>query len=216
MLFGWHCYDVRSLLPVDWQEQVLKIAREDAVTHTLVTKHSTSREARRDFRLKTGSVGGLMVKDRLPWLRTLYLTSFRELAEGFAHTRVSTMRDERFGAVLNVQKGSHDHYECHVDTNPIEGLLYCTSHREEDGGQLIVSNRGDVASVEDVRADCTVIEPRAGYLLFFDARHNSHYVSPLVDPSGIRVVVAMNFYTDADPEDLVRPLDLNRHLTGHD
>ncbi|MGY2062449.1 2OG-Fe(II) oxygenase, partial [Nocardia gipuzkoensis] len=107
-------------------------------------------------------------------------------------------------------------YECHVDTNPIEALLYCTTHLSGEGGEVVVSNRGDVRSIEEIEADCAVIEPRAGQLLFFDAREHSHYVRQLTDPDAVRVVVAMNYYTESSPEWEVRPPDLNRHLTGAD
>ncbi len=124
------------------------------------------------------------------------------------------MSDERFAIALNIQSGA-DRYECHVDTNPIEGLLYVTTHREGEGGELVVSNLGEVHSIEVVDRDASVVEPKAGHLLFFDGRYHSHYVRPLADPTALRVVVAMNYYVPSCAE-LKRPLDLNRHLTGHD
>ena len=102
-------------------------------------------------------------------------------------------------------------YETHVDSNPLEGLLYVTSHPEGAGGELVVGNVLNARGVEAVDVDCTRIFPVAGQLLFFDARKHSHYVGRLLDEAAVRVVVAMNFYTSTCPES-ARPKDLDRHL----
>jgi hypothetical protein len=165
--------------------------------------------------LLCGGVGGEALNARLPWLRDLYRGSFLEMAQSMSKDTVVPMSDDRFAIVLNVQRET-ERYECHVDSNPIQGLLYCTSHYSGEGGELVVSNRGDVRSVDEVDSDCTTIEPRAGHLVFFDGRRNSHYVRRLANPDHVRVVAAMNYYTPSSPEHVVRPNDLNRHLTGHD
>ncbi|MEU7138133.1 2OG-Fe(II) oxygenase [Nocardia sp. NPDC046473] len=213
-LFRWTTYNVNSLLPRGWQEQVMQVAQEEYVGRTLVSSHSTSREAAA-YELRCGGVGGNALRTRLPWLNKLYEGRFLELAQSMSNETVTTMLDDRFSMVLNIQRET-ERYECHVDTNPIEGLLYCTSHYPGDGGELVVSNRGDVGSIEEVDEDCAIIEPRAGYLVFFDARYHSHYVRRLTDPSNVRIVAAMNYYTESCPEWKVRPSDLNRHLSGHD
>lgn len=213
--FHWTTYDVNRLLPRDWQAQIMRVAEEEVVGRTLVSGHSTSREATAYEQLPCGSVGGLTLGARLPWLRDLYDGPFLRMAQAISFEPVTTMRDSRFATVLNIQRDT-ERYECHVDTNPIEGLLYCTNHYPGEGGELVVSTRGDVHSIDEVDADCAVIEPRAGHLVFFDARRHSHYVRRLTAANGIRVVVAMNYYTGSDPEWEVRPPDLNRHLTGVD
>ncbi|MFF0492246.1 2OG-Fe(II) oxygenase [Nocardia sp. NPDC004068] len=213
-LFRWTTYDVRSLLPHDWQAQIMRVVQEETIDRTLISAHSTSREATHWEMIQCGGVGGRIVRTRLPWLYKLYEGPFFDLAQMMSPERVSLMADERFAVVLNVQRG-HERYECHVDTNPIEALLYCTSHFSGEGGELVVSNLGDVHSIEEVEKDCAVIEPRAGQLVFFDAREHSHYVRPLTDSGAVRVVAAMNYYTESHPEQ-VRPIDLNRHLTGQD
>ncbi|MFI5783913.1 2OG-Fe(II) oxygenase [Nocardia sp. NPDC051570] len=193
----------------------MQVVHQEFIPRTLVSSHSTSREATLQEELVCGGVGGGAVRTRLPWLHKLYEGPFLEQAQLMSPEPVSIMTDERFAAVLNVQRGG-ERYECHVDTNPIEGLLYCTSHYRGEGGELVVSNRGDVRSVREIEADCAVIEPRAGQLVLFDAREHSHYVRTLTQPNAIRVVVAMNYYTESSPEWEVRPPDLNRHLTGVD
>jgi hypothetical protein len=211
--FHWTVFDVRSLLPPDWQEQVLRVANEHSKRKVLVTRHSTSREASEEFRLPTQSVGGADIESNLPWVRRLYEEEFRQFAQLTTQEPVSLMSDRQFAVALNVQSGT-DRYECHVDTNPIEGLLYATTHREGEGGELVVANRPNARSVEEVDLDATIVEPKAGYLIFFDGRHHSHYVKSLRNSVGPRVVVAMNYYVPSWPEDR-RPQDLNKHLSGY-
>jgi hypothetical protein len=112
---------------------------------------------------------------------------------------------------MNVQEGT-DRYECHVDTNPVEALLYVTDHPRGTGGELVVSNNTEAQSVEDVDKDCSVLYPVAGQLVFFDGRFFPHYVRALQSPA-LRVAVGMNYYTDDCPEE-TRPQDLNDYLYG--
>jgi 2OG-Fe(II) oxygenase superfamily len=211
--FHWTTFDVRSLLVPDWQAQILSVAQRFASRKILITKHSTSREARNDDQLPTQTVDGVILATHLPWLRLLYENQFRELAQLTTAETVSIMSDPSFALALNVQSGS-DRYECHVDTNPIEGLLYVTTHREGEGGELVISNRGQAHSVEEVDEDASVLEPKAGYLVFFDGRNHSHYVTSLKNSTELRVVVGMNYYVPSWPESR-RPADLNRHLSGY-
>jgi hypothetical protein len=212
--FHWVTFDVRSLLPANWQEEILGVAKRFAKRKVLISTHSTSREARDDYQLPTQTVGGEEIATHLPWLRRMYEQDFRLLAQTTTREPVSLMSDPRFAIAINVQQGS-DRYECHVDTNPIEGLLYVTTHREGDGGELIVSNRGQAHSVEEVNEDASIVEPKAGYLLFFDGRNHSHYVAPMNNPNTLRVVVGMNYYVPSWTEEK-RPADLNKHLSGYD
>jgi hypothetical protein len=210
--FHWTTFDVNSLLPDDWQASVMNAVDVATTTKILLTKHSTSREGGKALALPTAGVGGIEVETRLPWLRQLYETTFRDLAQLTSDEPVSIMSDRKFGVVFNVQSGA-DRYECHVDTNPIEGLLYFTSHPEGQGGELVVSNLGDVGSIQEVDQDATFLHPQAGHLVFFDGRHHTHYVRRLVSDDDIRIVAAMNFYVPSCPEEM-RPNDLNLHLSG--
>jgi len=103
-------------------------------------------------------------------------------------------------------------FECHVDSNPLTGLLFCTDHRA-GGGELVFAHDPAATDVEAVDRDCTVIRPHAGHLIFFDGRRHPHYARPLADESDMQVVAVMNFYTESCPES-TRPRELNRHLFG--
>lgn len=214
-LFAWTSFDVHSLLPAGWVEQLLAVARTHAVARTLVPTSSTSREAEHIESLPSLTVGGVTVRRELPWLADAYETTFLELAQRTVQDPVITARDPRYGVVLNVKRGRHMRYECHVDSNPLEGLLYATTHAPGAGGDLVVSNRGDVPDIDSVDRDCSRIHPVRGQLVFFDGSQNSHYVRPLANEDDIRVVAAMNYYVPHLPE-TERPADLNRHLFGED
>lgn len=102
-------------------------------------------------------------------------------------------------------------FECHVDSNPLTGLLFCTDHPA--GGELVIGHDTAATDIAGVQRDCSVIRPQAGHLIFFDARHHPHYARPLAADSDTRVVAVMNFYTESCPES-TRPKELNRHLYG--
>ena len=100
-------------------------------------------------------------------------------------------------------------FECHVDSNPLSGVLFCTDHAE--GGELVVGHDPAATDISMVERDCSVIRPHAGHLIFFNARQLPHYARPLTAEDDIRVIAVMNFYTKSFPES-TRPEELNRHL----
>jgi hypothetical protein len=103
-------------------------------------------------------------------------------------------------------------FECHVDSNPLTGLLFCTDH-QPGSGELVFAHDRAAASVAEVDKDCSVIQPHAGHLIFFDGRQYPHYARPLTDEADVRIVAVMNFYTESCPES-TRPAVLNRHRFG--
>ena len=153
------------------------------------------------------------VRQHLPWLYRSYRGEFLELAGLACAERVAAARDDRYGVVLNVQRGTTMRFECHLDSNPLTGLLFCTDHQA--GGELVFAHDATTADVCSVERDCSVIRPRAGHLIFFDARQHPHYARPLAAASDMRVVAVMNFYTESCPES-TRPRELNKHLYGDD
>lgn len=211
----WHCYDLRAELPPGWQQDVREVAERSAAERTLVPTSVTSREKSLDIEVPVLTVGGPKVRDELPWLYDLYHGRLRDLAQALTSEPVSVAEDVRYGINLNVQRGPMMRYECHVDSNPIQGMLYFTDHPPGTGGELVVSNRGDVQGKDAVDADASRIYPVAGHLVLFDARQHTHYVRGTESDSGLRVAAAMNFYTQSASE-ADRPGDLNRHLFGAD
>jgi hypothetical protein len=211
--FVWHGFDVRSQLPEDWRDEIGTVARSSAEPRELVATSVTSREASRDIRLTVHTVDGITVMQKLPWLDKLYRGLFRDLAQLLTPEPVAMADDPHYGINLNVQRGNQERYECHVDTNPLQGMLYVNDQPPGTGGELVVSNRGDVTGRAAIDRDATRLYPIAGHLVMFDARRHSHYVTNLANPDGFRVAVAMNFYTPSCPES-DRPADLSKHLGG--
>jgi hypothetical protein len=211
--FHWRACDVTVDLPDNWRAEIGRVAKRRACERVLVPSSVTSREAETVAGVPAITVTGDAIAAELPWLLEFYRGLFREIAELTFTTGVETSTDVRSAINLNVQRGASMHAEAHVDSNPVGALLYVTSHAPGEGGELVVSNRGDVVGISEIERDATRIYPIAGHLVLFDAHAHSHYVAPLRDPHGERIVVAMNYYTAAVPQSL-RPADLDAHLFG--
>jgi hypothetical protein len=206
--FPWTTFDLTSKLPENWQHDIDVIAcGADFRTPVL------SREAQHVACISRGRVHADRVRRGLPWPYRLYQRCFLELAREACEERAATALDDRYGLVLNVQRGTTVRFECHVDSNPLTGLLFCTDHLVGAGGELVFGHDPAAASVDAVERDCSVIRPHAGHLIFFDGRRHPHYARSLANESDFRIVAVMNFYTESWPES-TRPTELNQHLYG--
>jgi hypothetical protein len=208
--FRWITFNLNGILPDSWQREMRKTA-VDADFRDFPRTPVLSREAPGVESIARGRVHADQVRNRLPWLHQFYRGDFLDLASKACEEKVSPALDDRYGVVLNVQRGTKMRFECHVDSNPLTGLLFCTQHL--DGGELVFAHDAAAASLEDVDRDCSVVRPSAGHLIFFDARQYPHYVRPLTNDADMRVVAVMNYYTESCPEE-TRPRELNRHLYG--
>lgn len=209
--FSWLSYDVSSVMPPGWREELERVGRTHRVVKQLVPPHSTSREGSEVKSLRIMTTPGVTMWEQVPWFIDLYRGYFRELYEEATGRRIHPTVDRRYAVVMNVQEGP-DRYECHVDTNPVEALLYVTDHPKGSGGELVVANNVDASSVEEVDKDCSILYPASGQLVFFDARRFPHYVRAMTRPA-LRIAIGMNYYTDECPEQ-TRPQDLNEYLYG--
>jgi hypothetical protein len=210
--FSWTTFNLNDRLPVDWWQEIYEVAA-DADFREFPRTPVISREAEHVARVPRGRVHADQVRRSVPWLHELYRGYFLELAREICRERVMPASDDRHSVVLKVQRGNTMWFECHVDSNPMTGLLFCTDHTTDAGGELIFGNdpaASDIATVERV---CSVIRPQAGHLIFFDGRRHPHYTRPLVSESDVQIVAVMNFYTESCPESS-RPPELNRHLFG--
>jgi hypothetical protein len=200
MRFSWSGYEVSSLLPAGWQEQSVKVAKEHAVFVEIPRASLGPRRNSEGVRLHRGRVRGEVVIEKLPWLFEAYKSTFLELAREYSSEEIVCATDARYGVALNVTTGRDMGFECHVDSNPLEGLLFCTTHARGSGGELVVANSEDARGVSDVDADPATIYPSVGQLIFFDGRLHAHYVRELCNQDTVRVVAAMNYYTSSCPE----------------
>jgi hypothetical protein len=211
--FCWTAFDVTDLLPHDWTTDIKKVATEAHFDNYPRTPYLSREAADVEF-ITRGRVRADAVRQGLPWLYELYRGKFLDLAEQTSREPIKTARDNRYGIVLNVQQGNTMRFECHVDSNPVTGLLFFTEH-PDGGGELVVANDPKAVGVEAVEENRSVIRPQAGQLIFFDGKTYPHYARTLWSAGDVRVVAVMNFYTQACPES-TRPLGLNRHLFGQD
>jgi len=210
--FSWRTFDVSGRLPADWQHDIVTVAAK-ADFREFPRTPILSREAADVARISRGRVHASEVQQYLPWLYRFYRGYFLELARQTSAERVVPALDDRYGVVLNVQRGTAMRFECHVDSNPLTGLLFCTEHPAGTGGELVFAHDPDASDVDAVERDCSVLQPHAGRLIFFDGRRHPHYARPLLREPQLRVVAVMNFYTDSCPES-TRPPELNRHRFG--
>jgi hypothetical protein len=212
--FRWTAFDVTSLLPRDWRDDIKKVAME-ADFRDFPRTPFLSREAEHVKTITRGRVRADKVQRRLPWLYQLYRGDFRDLVEQARPEPIKAAQDDRYGIVLNVQQGNAMRFECHVDSNPVTGLLFFTEH-PGGGGELVAANDPGAVGVDAVEEDGSVIRPQAGQLIVFDGKTYPHYARTLWSAADVRVVAVMNFYTESFPEESTRPSGLNRHLFGED
>lgn len=211
--FRWTTFDLTSQLPGNWQQEIAAAAM-DADFRDFPRTPILSRESPDIRYIPRGRVHAVDVQRNLPWLQEFYRSYFLELAQATCAEPVRPALDGRYGIVLNVQRGTGMRFECHVDSNPLTGLLFCTDHPVGAGGELVFAHDPAAANVDAVERDCSVIRPHAGHLIFFDGRRYPHYARPLANESDMRIVAVMNFYTESWPES-TRPAELNHHLFGH-
>jgi 2OG-Fe(II) oxygenase superfamily len=208
--FRWTTFDLNDWLPPGWQQDVAAAA-EAAEIRAFPRTPVISRESQEVQQITRGRVHAGQVRYHLPWLFKAYRNELLELAGEVSAEPVSAAQDDRYGVVLNVQRGGGMRFECHVDSNPLTGLLFCTDHQA--GGELLIASDTEALGVAGVDRNCSVIRPHAGHLIFFDARQHPHYAPTLTADSETRIVAVMNFYTESCPES-TRPRELNRHLYG--
>jgi hypothetical protein len=210
--FRWTTFDVTGMLPPLWQQDAIEAAAAAEVRDFARTP-VISREAPDVEHVTRGRFHADQVTQRLPWLPQLYRSGFRSLAEEVVGESVAAARDSRYGAVLNVQRGRGMRFECHIDSNPLTGVLFFSDHEAGGGGELIFAHDQAASSMAEIDRSCSMIRSHAGHLIFFDGRRNPHYVRPLAQDEDTRVVAVMNYYLSSFPES-TRPAELNRHLYG--
>ena len=167
--FRWTTFDVTGRLPGNWRREIAAAAagadfREFPRTPVL------SREAADVGHISRGRLHASDLRRWLPWLYGLYRCDFLDMARAAWDASVTTADDDRYGIVLNVQRGTAMRFECHVDSNPLTGLLFCTDQMAGEGGELVFGHDRGAADIDAVEQGCSMIRPHAGHLIFFDGR----------------------------------------------
>jgi hypothetical protein len=215
-ILRWTTFDVTRQLPGRWQQEIAAVATAEAEFAEFPRTPSLSRESADVNRIRRGRLHAGDLRRGLPWLYELYRGLFLDLArEAEGDDIVTAARDDRYGIVLNVQRGTEMRFECHVDSNPLSGVLFCTDQPTGAGGELVFARDPAAADIRAIDRDCLVIRPHAGHLIFFDGRRYPHYARPLTHEPDIRIAAVMNFYTASCPE-MGRPPDAKRRLFRYD
>ncbi|MEV6925527.1 2OG-Fe(II) oxygenase [Dactylosporangium sp. NPDC051485] len=209
MPFHWHVFDIAAALPAGWDTELLDLAQHSAARHTFRPLMATAREDA-DAEIPLETVNGEHLAADAPWLIELYTGWFRQLALQLTEEELFITTTLNRALSLNILRPDGTRYPCHVDSNPMQGLLYLTDLDPSTGGGLVVARDRNARTVADVDADCGIIYPHRGQLYFFDARAHAHYVEPLHSPV-TRAVVTMNYYSPSCPES-VRPAGLDEQL----
>ncbi|MFD3425314.1 2OG-Fe(II) oxygenase [Nocardia fluminea] len=193
--------DVRQMLPTGWPAEIDNLSRTVARRAHLVGGVSTSLESPGtsiSYRL----IDGLGVAKYLPWLVRLYETEFLTIAERFSARRLIVDRETVSSVNVNILVPGERGYEWHVDSNPVTGLLFLSSHLHSEGGMLeFKSADGHLFS----------IEPLAGALAVFDARTCPHRVT--APTNSLRISAPMNYFGLGEYRN--RPDDLDNVLYGN-
>src|SRR5438445_185966 len=154
--FRWTTFDLTGRLQPGWQRDIRAVAA-DADFREFPRTPVLSREAPDVLHIARGRVHADQVRRRLPWLYNAYRHEFLELAREAFPEAVYAARDDRYGIVLNVQRGTEMRFECHIDSNPLTGLLFCTDHAA--GGEFVIAHDATAADIATVERDCSVIKP---------------------------------------------------------
>ena len=189
-----------ALLPDGWVEDVMGVVRSNARHAELRGGVDSSLEPAGTV-IEYDLVDGAAVRTRLQWLDALYRGQFRTLASEVFGEELLVSDQVTNGVNVNVLTHRGSRYELHVDTNPLTGLLFITTHHDSDGGKLVFHGEYDSCHVS----------PVTGHLLLFDARRAPHEVERLLT-DGVRISVPMNYFT---AEALAaRDADLDNYLYG--
>ena len=192
--------DVRRMLPSDWAGQVEAVSDTAARWAVLRGGTSTSLEdvdTVINYRLLTGDD----IAEHLPWLIDLYQKQFLEIAQQFSGCDLVVDESITSAVNINILPPDERGYEWHVDSNPVTGVLFLSSHVHDEGGCLELRTADD---------HLLSIEPLAGTFAVFDARRCPHRVS--TPKEGLRISAPMNYFVPEEGRQ--RPADLDNALYG--
>jgi hypothetical protein len=179
-----------------WTADVARACRTWGVATHLDGTSSATREDADTPGIDLIVLDGEAVAKHLSWLHDLYHGFLLDLCRDVAGPDIVPSPDLRSGLNVNYIAGKGNRYEWHVDTNPLTGILYVTTHQLQDGGGLVF------------RDPWERFQPQAGVFVCFDARERTHAVLPL-ERDMVRIAAVMNFY---DKDGYVRPADLDGYL----
>lgn len=191
--------DTEFSIPQNWVEQIEKVVEEYSYYTHLDGKSSTSREPANSEGSDVFIVDGDIIKSKLKWLYDLYSNEILKFVNKSFKGNFKASSDSKSAININILKGENARYEWHVDSNPVTGLLFVTTHSPIEGGELVFR----------AKKESLIINPIRGVFIAFDAREIPHSVLPLMS-SKDRISIPMNFYFKDKKQ--ARPSDLDEYL----
>ena len=198
--FAWDLIST-GLLPARWEDSVQDTVEEFGFGTVLTGDGSTSREKRSGQHIPVRVVDGSAIKHSLPWLWSLYSGPLLEFSSRSFNRTLFPAIDIKSAVNINHISGEGARYEWHVDSNPVTGLLFASTCPPEQGGALVFRD------VQNKRK--SVVRPRSGLFICFDARQIPHRVAP-VKGAFSRSSIPMNYYEDSTNQN--RPPDLESQI----
>jgi hypothetical protein len=191
-----------GLLPSYWIEDILKLAEDHAVFVHLDGSTDTSFEPDDTEGTNYEVVPGDVLRDGLDWLYKLYTGELLHLASRASGIDLAPAESLRYGVNINKLTGPGARYEWHVDSNPVTGVLFVTSHPPDEGGELLLRHGGE----EEVR-----ISPVSGHFFVFPAAEVPHAVAPMKGAT-VRITVPMSYFRNGEAQ--ILDLALEEYLFG--
>ena len=131
-------------------------------------------------------VEGDILRDRLPWLWTVYHSRLRAFAASALGYPLFASNRLRASMTLNILGGAGGWTDWHTDMNAVTGVLFATDAGPDGGGDLVFR---DGAGHE------TRLVPRPGLFVCFEGAIE-HQVAPLT-MAGPRLSVPLVYYRSA-------------------
>ncbi len=201
--------DVLAETNPHWREAIVEFARLNAHSSLLGNDAAGTLEEESGASTLFKIVDGNKIAREMPWLFDLYYNELRDIAQGCTTEEVLCGQVAKSAVNINLQQGNMRH-QVHLDTNPVTGLLYLTTHSA--GGELVVAHDSEMCGFDVIESAApiqkTVIKPAAGNFVVSDFRAYPHYTRPLTDDDDVRAVLVLNFYTPSCRED-ERPKSLD-------
>ncbi len=207
--FIWCRYDLKNKITKHVNSVTLNKMVSLATYSDLIPDNHTSRENSNVDKIPVYTVDGTTIRKEFKWLFELYENEILSYANKCLNKKVYIAKNDIYAININIQKGVDMRYECHIDSNPLQGILYLSEH--DSGGELVVSNNISSIGVKEIEEDSIIVMPKFGELHLFDLKQHPHYVRPLTSNNEVRLAVTMNFYTNKSPES-DRINTLNKHL----
>ena len=181
-----------GLLPPYWIEDILRLAEGYSVLVHLDGNTDTSFEPDETEGIDYEVVPGDVVREQLAWLYELYTGALLDLASQASGIDLAPAKSLRYGVNINKLTGLGSRYEWHIDSNPITGIFFVTSHLPNEGGELMLRHGGQ----EEIR-----ISPVSGHFFVFPAAEVPHAVAPLKSAT-VRVTVPMSYFRSGETQNV--------------